>query len=58
MRGMRLSVRLKALIVGAAMLLASCTNLCQNVADWGAEYDGVQLTNPSVYYSLASSPKT
>ncbi len=52
MRGMRLSVRQKALIVGAAMLLASCTNLCQNVADWGAEYDGVQLTNPSVYYSL------
>lgn len=49
---MSLSVRLKALIVVLAMLLASCTNLCQNVADWGAEYDGVQLADPAVYYSL------
>lgn len=49
---MRWSVRLKAFIVVPALLLASCTNFCQNVADRGAEYDGVQLTDPAVYYSL------
>ena len=32
------------------LLLVSCTNFCQQIADYGAEYEGVAITEPGSYY--------
>ncbi len=47
---MKLSDVCKSLCIALPLLAASCTNLCQDIADWGAEYDGVEKTKGEVYY--------
>lgn len=47
---MKLSDVCKSLCIALPILSASCTNFCQDIADWGAEYDGVEKTKGEVYY--------
>ena len=42
--------RFRILFLLIPLLLVSCTNFCQQIADYGAEYDGVALTEPGTYY--------
>ena len=46
---MRLPVNIKSLLLLPLAGLVSCTNLCQNAADFGADYSGVVLTDPGRY---------
>ena len=46
---MKLSL-MKCLFAVAVSGLASCTNLCQTVSDWGAVYSGVEPVEKNVYY--------
>ena len=41
---------MRALFVVVVLGVASCTNVCQTVSDWGAEYSGVKLSDESTYY--------
>ncbi len=50
LRGMRLPVISKAFALLSFAWLSSCTNLCQNVADFGAVYSGVVLTEPTLCF--------
>ncbi len=47
---MRLPVISKAFALLSFAWLSSCTNLCQNVADFGAVYSGVLLTEPTLCF--------
>lgn len=47
---MRRADIVKAASAALLLGLTSCTNLCQYVADCGAEYDGVELTERECYY--------
>ena len=47
---MKLSDVSKTLCIVLSVLTASCTNFCQDIADWGAEYDGVEKAKGEVYY--------
>ncbi len=41
---------LRNLLLLSMLLLVSCTNFCQNVADLGAEYQGVLVLDPGTCY--------
>lgn len=41
---------MKCLSAVAVSGLVSCTNLCQTISDWGAEYSGVEPVEKTVYY--------
>ena len=47
---MKLSDVFKTLCIALPILSASCTNFCQDITDWGAEYDGVEKAKGEVYY--------
>lgn len=40
----------KSLFVVVVLGVASCTNICQTVSDWGTEYSGIKLSDKSTYY--------
>ena len=41
---------LRNLVMLSTLLLVSCTNFCQNVADLGAVYQGVLVLEPGTCY--------